>query len=205
MNEKIDLKKIEKKAWTSYYQDGLWDIFLGLILLNFGVAPIMEEITGVTYLVSYILIIALAYIIWYTGKKYITAPRIGLVKFGRTRKIKNFKVTIILLISAIFGLVVMLLTTTDLLPYKTDISAWAILFAINALIVFSLMAYFLDFPRLYIYSVFFAVSIFLAELSRSYVGSLYDTVIGFGLFGVVIVLIGLLHLTRFIRRYPLSE
>lgn len=205
MTKKINLKEMEKKAWKSCFQDGLWDIFLGLILLSFGISPFIEEITGITYLISYIILLSLGYIIFYIGKKYITIPRIGNVKFGPKRKSKKIKVVIILAISVIFGLAAILITQTDLIPYNIDISIWGIIFAINALIVFSLMAYYLDFPRLYIYSIFFATSIFIVETSSSHVGSTYDTVIGFGMFGVVAVLVGLLHLTRFVRRYPLQK
>ena len=91
MTENINLKEIERKAWKSCYQDGIWDIFLGLILLNFGIAPLMEEITGTTYLISYIILLVLGYIIFYGGKKYITVPRIGNVKFSPKRKLKRIK------------------------------------------------------------------------------------------------------------------
>ncbi|KYK33512.1 MAG: hypothetical protein AYK22_09015 [Thermoplasmatales archaeon SG8-52-3] len=205
MIEKINLKEMEKKAWKSCFQDGLWDILLGFILLSFGIGPFIEEITGITYLISYIILLSLGYIIFYSGKKYITLPRIGNVKFGTKRKYKKIKVAIILAISVIFGLAAILLTQIDLIPYNIDISIWGIIFAINALIVFSLMAYYLDFPRLYIYSIFFATSILIIETSSSHVGSTYDTVIGFGMFGVVVLLVGLLHLTRFVRRYPLPK
>jgi uncharacterized membrane-anchored protein len=186
MEEKINLKEMEKKAWKSCFQDGLWDIFLGFILLSFGISPLIEEITGITYLISYVILLFLGYFIFYFGKKYITIPRLGNVRFGAKRKYKKIKVVIILTISVIFGLAAILITQTDLIPYNIDISIWGIIFAINALIVFSLMAYYLDFPRLYIYSIFFATSIFIVETSRSHVGSTYDTVIGFGMFGVVV-------------------
>ena len=205
MTNKINLKEREKKAWKSCFQDGLWDILLGFILLSFGIGPFIEEITGITYLISYIILLSLGYIIFYGGKKYITIPRIGNVKFGPKRKTKKIKVVIILAISVIFGLAAMVLTQTDLKPYNIDVSIWGIIFAINALIVFSLMAYYLDFPRLYIYSIFFATSILIIETSSSHVGSTYDNVIGFGMFGVVVLLVGLLHLTRFVRRYPLPK
>ena len=205
MTKEINLKEMEKKAWKSCFQDGLWDILLGLIILGFGIAPLIEEITGITYLISYILLLSLGYIIFYFGKKYITVPRIGNVKFGSKRKLKKIKVVLILVISVIFGLAAIVLTQIDIKPYNIDVSIWGIIFAINALIVFSLMAYYLDFPRLYIYSIFFAISIFIIETSSSHVGSTYDNVIGFGMFGVVVVLVGILHLTRFVRRYPLQR
>jgi uncharacterized membrane-anchored protein len=205
MNDQINLKEMEKKAWKSYFQDGLWDILLGFILLTFGVAPFIEEITGITYLISYIILLSIGYILFYVGKKYITIPRIGNVKFGQKRKSKRIKIFIILVISVILGLAVILLTKTDLISYNIDVSIWGIIFAINALIIFSLMAYYLDFPRLYIYSIFFAISILIIETSSSHVGSTYDNLLGFGMFGLVVVLVGILHLNRFVRSHPLQR
>ena len=204
MPENINLKEIEKKAWKSYFQDGLWDIFLGLILFSFGIIPFLEEI-GVPELLNYVLFFVPAYIIFFAGKKFITVPRIGRVKFGTKRKTKNIKSTIILIFSVIFGFVVLLLTITNTIPMIANIHAGAILFSVNAIIVFSLMAYFLDFNRLYLYSWFFAASIALVELSRSSVGTTYDNVIGFGSFGVIIILIGIVYLIRFIQKYPKSS
>jgi uncharacterized membrane protein len=177
MPEKINLKKIEKKAWKSYHQDGLWDILLGLILLNFGIAPILEDITGTTYLLSYIIILVAAFLIFYGGKKYITTPRLGRAGFSIERKSKTKKTSIVLTISVILGLIVFMIAATDILPIISNIHFGALAFGINAIIVFSLMAYYLDFNRLYLYGWFFAGSIALVEFSRNYVGSTYDNVI----------------------------
>jgi len=121
MTEKINLKKIEKKAWKSYHQDGLWDIFLGLILLNFGIAPILEEITGITYLLSYIIILGVAFIIFHGGKKYITIPRLGRAGFSTARKSKTKKSSLVLVISVLLGLIVFIIAATDLLPIINNI------------------------------------------------------------------------------------
>ena len=204
MNENIDLKKIEKKAWTSYFQDGLWDILLGLILLNFGIAPLIEDITGITYLLSYNVVLIVAFIIFYSGKKYITTPRLGKVKFSAERKTKQKKTTLVVALSVLFGLIVFAFAATDFLSFKTTIYFGAILFGINAVIVFSVMAFFLDFNRLYVYGWFFALSIVIVEISRPYVSSTFDNIIGFGIFGGIILLIGIAYLIRFIQKYPLQ-
>ncbi len=202
MTEKIDLKKIEKKAWKSYHQDGLWDIFLGLILLNFGIAPLLEEITGTTYLLSYIIILVVAFIIFYSGKKYITTPKLGRVGFGTERKSKTKKTSIVLTISVVLGLIVFIIAATNTLPIIGTIHFGAIVFGINAIIVFSLMAYYLDFNRLYLYGWFFGASIALSEISYNYVGYTYDNIIGFGLFAGIMIIIGLAYLIRFMQKYP---
>jgi hypothetical protein len=202
MNENINLKNIERKAWRTYFQDGIWDIFLGLILLSFGIIPFLEEI-GIPEYLNYLLFFGSPYLILYLGKKFITVPRIGQVKFGSKRKRKQMKTTIVLSLSVIFGFVVLLLTITNVIPFIADIHAGAILFSVNAIIIFSLMAYFLDFNRLYLYGWFFAASIALIELSRPTIGITYDNIIGFGSFGVIMILIGSVYLIRFLQKYPL--
>lgn len=205
MTENLDLKKIEKKAWASFFQDGLFDIFLGLIALSFGIAPLIEEITGISYMVSYSIMLIVGFIIFYAGKKYITATRIGRAKFSGERKTRNRKTTLVLTISVLFGCIIFLITATNISPITSNIHFGAVVFGTNAIIVFSLMAYFLDFNRLYLYGWFFAASIVFVELSRSYVGTTYDNVIGFGSFGAIIIIIGLVYLIRFLHRYPLNS
>ena len=200
MNDKINLKEIERKAWRSYFQDGLWDIFLGLLLLSYGIIPFLEDI-GIPHLLSYMAFIP-AYVVLFAGKKYITVPRIGFVKFNSKRKTKKMKATIVVAISVIFGSIVLLLTLTNTLPVKGNIPFGALAFGINAIIVFSFIAYFLDFTRLYLYGLFFALSIALVELSRSYVGFTYDNIVGFGTFGGITTIIGIAYLIQFLRKYP---
>ncbi len=201
MTENVDLKEIEKKAWTSYFQDGIWDIFLGLILLSFGIIPFLEDM-GVPYLLNYIIAMVPAYVVFYGGKKYITVPRMGLVRFSSERKSKKRRATLALAASVIFGFIVMLILITNIISLKSIILLGAVLFGINAIVVFSIMAYFLDFKRLYIYGLFFASSIALVEFSRSYVGSKYDNLVGFGVFGGIMILIGAVYLIRFLHKYP---
>lgn len=197
MNERINLKELERRAWTSYFQDGLWDIFLGLLLLNFGIAPLFEAITHLPYLVSYLSIIAVAELIFLGGKKYITIPRIGRVTFDHSRQIKRRRVAIVLGISVGLGIVASLVFQAF-----APIPAAATLFSVNSLIVFSCMAYLMEFPRLYIYGIFFAASIPLTELLRPLVGPAMAPLIGFGLFGLVATSIGLAYFLLFLREYP---
>ncbi len=39
----INLKEIERKAYRSTFQDGLWDIFLGLAFLNFPILALLSR------------------------------------------------------------------------------------------------------------------------------------------------------------------
>ena len=36
---------IERKAWRSTFQDGLWDIYLGMILFTMGISALLDTIS----------------------------------------------------------------------------------------------------------------------------------------------------------------
>ncbi len=42
MNKKINLKEIERKAYTSYHQDGLVDVSIAFVILAFGLMIIAD-------------------------------------------------------------------------------------------------------------------------------------------------------------------
>lgn len=205
MAEELNLKEIEKKIWTSYFEDGLWDIFLGLILVNLGISPFFESI-GIPSPFSYLILLVVAYTIFYIGKKYVTLPRMGQVKFGSQRQAKRKKISILLILSVVGGLLLIVFPITNIMLLNSSIPLAAILFMINAIVVFGFMAYLLDFPRLYLYGIFFAASILLIEISKPSFGSEYDNIIGFGTFGSIIVIIGLFYFIKFLRKYkPIDD
>ena len=101
MTEKIDLKAIEKKAYRSFFMDGIWDIFIGMIFLNLGIGPLFILLFNFPDIWNTIIISLgwniFAFLIFYFGKKYITIPRIGFVKFGQKREAKRIKLKVFLL------------------------------------------------------------------------------------------------------------
>ncbi|MDH5684620.1 MAG: hypothetical protein OEZ20_09175, partial [candidate division WOR-3 bacterium] len=83
----IDLKEMEKKAWRTYFGDGIWDIYLGLIFIGMGFLAVLDKI-GASELLRYGqfgLLMSLGIIILTIGKKKITIPRLGYVEFGPKR------------------------------------------------------------------------------------------------------------------------
>jgi len=46
MSESLDTKEAERKAFVSYFQDGLWDIGIGGVLLMFVIAPFLSASLG---------------------------------------------------------------------------------------------------------------------------------------------------------------
>ena len=106
MSKSIDWKALEGKAWRSVFQDGLWDIYLGNILLSFAVSAWLDKkpINDDLRMASYIGVMVLGMIVLYAGKRFVTSPRLGQVKFGAERQKKRRVVQLVLFISVLVGL-----------------------------------------------------------------------------------------------------
>ena len=115
MTEKVDLKELEKKAWKSTFQDGLWDIYFGLIIMGMGIYTI-PQFFGFDNTFTLIMILMIwdftSCAFFVIAKKLITIPRIGFVRFSKIRVMKKIKLTIFL--SFMVGLNVVFL----LLPFS---------------------------------------------------------------------------------------
>jgi hypothetical protein len=187
MSQDINFKELERKAWTSYFQDGLWDIFMGLLMLTMGIRDLTDN-------VWFTFVILAAVLVPIAGKKFITIPRIGRVKFSPARKAKQNKLRAVVGI-AVIATGILLLTT--LLGLDIPQAVVAPILVICIALVFGLMAYYMDFKRLYAYGLLFAISMALWETLDTPTGP-----IAFSVSGGIALLIGLAALIRFLRRYP---
>jgi len=210
VNDEFDLKGLEKRAWRSTYQDGIWDIYFGMIILGMALAS-MGDLFGLpSELGSMIIIIcwySLAILFLILSKKFITIPRMGFVKFGTKRK----KIKKRLLGFLIFNLILAFLF------FFIDISGIFDFFNIEGLarslivglflitIPLSILAYFLEYHRLYVYSIFFGLGFFFSELLYPLLGSPLDLLLSLSSIGIIIVFIGLVYFIQFLRKYPISR
>lgn len=210
MSQSLNLKEIERKAWRSTFQDGLWDIYLGLLLFSMGLSSLMDTNIMEKFLgyVIYFGFIVLAMVALWAGKRFITMPRIGRVKFGPARQTRQKKVRLVLFASVAFGLLAWFVSAA---VWRGDFGRglpWDVLFpvvyALNMLIVFGLGAYFLDFPRLYLIAVLFALPVPIDMLLKNNLGidlSFY----AFAVPALLIICIGSFYLVRFLRENPIKE
>jgi hypothetical protein len=207
----LDLKQLEQKAWRSTYEDGLWDIYYGLIVICMGLFIYRPEV-GYSAANIVFLVVAMAgcYGLFAAGKRWITLPRLGQVKFGPARQKR--KVTLAFWLGLIVAVQVVLvgfqliawgwpqvgeklfgaLQTPD---YESLMVA-----LIGALFVLPgmlLIAHFKDFPRGYYIAAMTALAVFLMIWLNQ---PLYTVLIG-GL----IVLPGVVLLVRFIQKYPVAN
>ncbi|HJN49550.1 MAG: hypothetical protein QGI68_00670 [Pseudomonadales bacterium] len=209
MNPLVSLKEIEKKAYRSTFQDGLWDIFFGLVLLGWTVPALLSEI-GFTSPLYDLLMPLLAVLVLFFGKRWITIPRMGLVTFGPKRQVARMRTIMVLTLS--LGLVLLLLITSNMQTSTPAGSTWdfgqegygrSLVAGLFALTVLSATAYFMEFSRLYIIAVIVGFSIPVAGFLSNYVGAPLDHVIAYGIPSAGIIVTGLVLLTRFLRAYPL--
>ncbi len=211
MSAQINLKEIERRAFRSTYQDGLLDIELGLVVVCMSIF-VYRPATGYSpmNIVLALLAMLLANGLFWAGKKFITLPRMGQVRFGAARKRKKATLALILSLVVLIQVGVLGLTVlgwlnpqvgakvNDLFKARdlTDLAVAVIgsLFVGPSMI---LIAYFSDFPRGYYIAVMMALAVFLLIYLNQ---PIYAIILG-----SLIVLPGLVLFVRFIKAYPLHR
>ena len=211
MSTQLNLKEIERKAFRSTYQDGLWDMYHGLIVVCMSIF-VYRPADGYspTNIVLAISAMLLAYGLFWAGKKFITLPRMGQVRFGAPRKRRNITLAIILGVVILIQVGMVGLTTLGWLNpevgakvndfFKARNLMDLVVAAIGSLFVgpsMILIAYFSDFPRGYYIAVMMSLAVFLMIYLNQPV---YPIIIG-GL----IILPGLALFVRFLKTYPLRQ
>ncbi|MDJ0835682.1 MAG: hypothetical protein QNK37_04145 [Acidobacteriota bacterium] len=200
-----DLKQLERKAFRSFYQDGLWDIYLGLLLLGMGLPRILDELglpsaPGREALIMLPLVI-FALMLLVLGKKWITSPRLGYVKFSPARKKKTTVIGLILVITFLLGAGLYALVETGLVNLGGGNHLFLVFFVVLSAGVFALMAYLLDFRRLYAYGLLFALALPAAKALQG-AGSAYPFLIAYVSGAIIMLAAGVAALLRFVHKYP---
>lgn len=210
MSQNMNLKELEKRAFRSTFQDGLWDIYIGLLMLFIGLMFNFQDSEEIPFLGFGLIIlgIGVAFAIFWFGKKYITVPRLGLVKFGAARKRKKRTLAIVMGVLVLLTLGLSLLTAaanrTPELRAAIDavippgIAHRLFLASIVSLLVGSamiLVAYYNDVPRGYYIAVVMVLGFFLTELLDT---PLYHIIAGF-----LILVPGIVLFVRFLQNHPL--
>ena len=196
MSAKINLRELERKAYLSYHQDGVLDIFIGFSVLLFGVWLLAD----MAYLAG--AFAAIFTPIYAQVKKQVTVPRLGFVKFGPSRTAKTQKTVLVLVIAGVLAFIpgVLLFATTEmgiLAPIHLLIEYGMIVIGAAGAGILCVVAYTSELRRLYAYAALvltlFTVGHFLTAPLPYYLMTL----------GAAILLSGLYLLIGFQRKYPL--
>jgi hypothetical protein len=208
MNTPLNLKELERRAFRSTYQDGLWDVYFGLIVICMSIF-IYRPASGYSPLNIVLMMsaVAVAYALFWAGKKFITLPRVGQVQFGAQRKRRKLILVIVMsgvvLVQVIFLIFQFMVWTNpewsaryrNILPDRDIMDL--IVASIGALFVgpsMILVAYFLDFTRGYFIAVMIALAVFLMIYLNQ---PIYPIIIG-----VLIALPGFVLFVNFLKKYP---
>ena len=157
MSEKLNLKNAERKVFQATFGDGLWDILIAGFALIFAVAPLISPFLGDFWSSAVFVPFwgMLFLVIWLT-RKYVVKPRIGVVKLGKQRIARLKKFGLVMLIVNVMAFVLGLVGVF----YFHALSGQIIALIIGLILLtgFSLAAYSLDYPRLYVYGLLFAIA-----------------------------------------------
>ena len=206
MSQVLSLKQIERKAWLSVFEDGLYDLFLGWQILWWGVIYLLSQTSlpdpalTATNMGVYLASVALLYL----GKRTITLPRIGRVQFSRRRltRVTWIGAITFVLLALAFGLTLLAIARNrSLLGQSPSPLVGASLLGLFLLVLFGLPACFLEYKRLYLIAAMFA----LPEPAMAIFGQFWGIHLGFWAFALpaaVVIAMGLVILLRFLREHP---
>jgi hypothetical protein len=196
-------KEINKKLLMSIHQDGFYDILAGVIVIIFGLIPILDA-TGLTPGVRQVILlliygVSIFFIIWL--KRRITLPRTGFVQLSKktTTRMSVIMLIVNIVIFLVFAGV-----------YVLDVPMWnhfgsyqlSVPLGLIFLIMLSFTGGLFKAPRFYLYGILVLVSfigfehLFLMEIVAHH-GIPWAGFVS----GGIILLSGGLKLCTFIKRY----
>jgi hypothetical protein len=199
-----NLKEIERRAYMSYHQDGLLDIFAGLYILGFGLGIFVDVVwdfgMGVILMPGGLIAVALS--MWIVLKRKITMPRIGFVKFGPRGGAT--KLMMIFIGLAVAGLGVFFAFT--LATFQGGSRQWLDLIFQNGMLIVGfgslavciLFGYSMGLKRLYAYGLLALISLVIGH----FVGIFFAYILM--ALGTTVMVTGFALLIGFVKKYPLK-
>ncbi len=195
MTEHVDLKALERRAYTSYHQDGIVDIFLGLAIVTLSIILLFFE--TIFYLIGGILVV---WVVSYAGaKRSITVPRIGYVEFKQSRRYRvMFLVTLLLVLNfVIFAIMAFGLLTPEL---RIFLNQYGLL--VVAGVVGGLFALFGWVTQVYRLSGYGALAFLVFIITHVFQLHLFFPIF---VLGLTITVTGFVMLYQFVQKYPKVE
>ena len=194
MEQNVNLKKIERKAYLSYHRDGLWDIFFGIFFLGMGIFMFFNTVYLMGGLIAGLVPVAIII------KKWFTTSRLGYVKFTSQRqtqeKKSRVKLTIILSLTAILGLV-NFMAFSGKAEWQTWIRNLGIIpFGFVLSLVLGAVGFLFEIKRFVLYAGLILAVFIAGHLTNTYPPAYFI------LPGIIFLIVGLIMLIRFLHKYP---
>jgi nucleoside recognition membrane protein YjiH len=211
MSETTDMRQVQKRILQlTSFEDGLWDLLLGAIFVFLAIFPITRDLLGPEWnLVLFLGAVVLLAVGQLVLRYFISVPRIGFMRPRRSPKLRMFVIFTVIMVLLTLGLllVTFLGPGSEAAPSATVETSTERGYMVELIVVlvmgglFSAMGYFFGVPRLY----FYGWLIGLANLASVYMTHNADWGFNIPLAVVagLILLIGIVLLVRFLRKYPL--
>jgi hypothetical protein len=181
----------QDRNYMLYHRDGLMDIFIGFVILGFG----LSILTEMTYMAGISVVILLP--LWYSLRRSLVYPRVGEIEVTSSMRLRMTLVVFFLSGLLLFGVVLGLFmyTKSDLVP--TGLITWLranfdLFFGAFMAGVISFTAVLLKTHRLHLYSIITIATFVTVNLLGLHLWVGMVTVGGLVLLGGVIVLISFL-------------
>lgn len=202
MTKEPNLKEIERKAYMSYHQDGLLDIFAGLYILGFGLGIIMDifwEFGFGTIMPAILIVTVLP--IWIAAKRKITMPRIGFVNFGTRGANKLTAVFIGTMVAGLFAFFAFTFATS-----QSGLRQWLDLIVQNGMLIVgfgtlavcTLFGYTMGLKRLYAYGLLAVIVLAIGHFMGIFFAYIITAL------GITVMVAGFALLISFVRKYPIK-
>ncbi|MGD2057376.1 MAG: hypothetical protein PVF85_13085 [Anaerolineales bacterium] len=209
MPEKNSLRAIQQRTMQLMnFEDGLWDIMLGMIFLALACYPLTRAALGPVWNLGLFLVVLLVLVLaWFGVRRVVSAPRIGHARPRRSPKLRFLLIITAVMVALTLGLVALTLFSPRTVTRAVGETAasgrsylveWIVVIAIG--LVFSGLGYIAGVTRLY----FYGWMLGLANLASVYMEHKagWTFMLPLAIAAGIILLIGVILFTRFIQRYP---
>ena len=202
-----NLEELERDAFRRFYDDGIFDVYMGSMLIMMGIAAVITDrmdsgLADGFVTLGLALAVTIPLLLW---RRHLLRTRLGEFKPGPERRRKIRGTRLVLLGSVVLGVVVFGVTAAVLNSDPSPDVLGAVVplvWFFNAVIVLGAMAYFLDVPRFYFHGVIFGLAMPLLIWPDLLWDVKMEPWIAFGLPGLVVALVGVRKLIDFLREYP---
>jgi len=197
MEQDVDLKEIERKAYLTYSKDGFWDICLGLFFLLQGIT---FAVRGFAFIGTLGAFAAVLLPVFMSLKRAIALPRLGYVKFSPERQARlkrgRLLLSVVLTFTALLGGVLFLAYTS-----QTGWKLWLrnlhlIPYGFVLAVVVGAVGFLFEIKRFLYYAVLILAAFIVGRMMNAR-PDLY-----FIPLGAIFFVIGLVLMIRFLRKYP---
>ncbi|MDD1669594.1 MAG: hypothetical protein LUO97_07315 [Methanomicrobiales archaeon] len=204
--ETSDLQAIEREAFKSTQDDGLLEMQFGALQIILGITAYIDDMGISNYYYGYFFIMASPLIV-ILGRRYITQPRLGRVRFGVDRLKLQAKMTVILSASVLVGVMMFILGATDVIRIPGDVRPYVLSAIIAGTIFLTLaaMGYFMNNRRFVVIGATFAGSELSITILKLHTDLISPAGVALTTGGVLITVMAAWVLARFLRDHPRQD